>query len=462
MGAFDNIKGLLPNKVQNYFFPVNPTQVGAYENPGRQINAKNPGRYIAPVQLQRLKQDTQSWRAGASEAERAFYPHRVKMQQLFIDTKLNGHVTACMDRRKNLTLLKDFAIVDDNGNEDPSTKILQEKWFYTMMSYILDTPFYGYTLIGFGDIIEDKLPNLELIRRWNVSPDRLTLNSYIYMLDGLHFRNPEAKDDEGNSFFDWSAWITTPSENGVSKCGYGLLYKVGIYEIFLRNLLGFNGDFVELFAQPYRVGKTNKTEEKERAELAQTMQNMGSSGWALLDMEDEIEFVESKLGGTGFKGYESFQERLEKTISKVLLGHADAIDSTTGKLGTDGKDDDSVGKALIEIEKHDTAFVEYVMNDEVLPKLRNLGFNFPVGKKFKFKNDKEKQETRTKEDTANQATATVIKTLFDSGVEVDPAYIEERTGIKVTKKAIVEPVLTGKKLSKDIQNKLDFMYGRIK
>ena len=69
--------------------------------------------------------------------------------------------------------------------------------------------------------------------------------------------------------------MKTPSDTGQSDCGYGLLYKVALYEIFLRNTLGYNGDFVELYSQPYRIGKTTKTNEDERALLEQALQKYG-------------------------------------------------------------------------------------------------------------------------------------------------------------------------------------------
>ena len=72
----------------------------------KQVNARRIGSVIAPYQFTRIKQDVQLWRDAITEAELAWYPHRVKMQRIFMDTILNGHVLACLNKRKNLTLLK--------------------------------------------------------------------------------------------------------------------------------------------------------------------------------------------------------------------------------------------------------------------------------------------------------------------------------------------------------------------
>ena len=132
--------------------------------------------------------------------------------------------------------------------------------------------------------------------------------------------------------------MKTQNDVGTSPCGYGLFWELSILEIFLRNLLGYNGDFVELFAQPFRVGKTNKTDETERAAFADTIRNAGSSGWALIDdIGESIELLESSLGGTGYNGYDNFEQRLEAKVSQLILGHADALKSVPGKLGSDHK-----------------------------------------------------------------------------------------------------------------------------
>ena len=132
------------SKVTNYLFPTPNNPLNA-ERTGDWRVEKNPEKnlrsYITPVQLQRIRQDVQSWREAIAEAEQAWYPHRVKMQRIFIDTILNGHVSACMSRRKNLTLLKGFKLCDNETQEEDEqwTKILQKSWFQLYCNYVLDS-----------------------------------------------------------------------------------------------------------------------------------------------------------------------------------------------------------------------------------------------------------------------------------------------------------------------------------
>ncbi|MES2382619.1 MAG: DUF935 family protein [Bacteroidota bacterium] len=428
-----NCRIRITNNLQLTSVNTDPVLSQVNDNIPSKRSIKNPSNYIYRQQLARIKQDIFAWRGAINELEQPWFPQRIKIQQLYQDTVLNGHVHACMEKRKRLTLLKDFAFYFADGKENEElTKLFKKKWFYDYMNYVLDAPAYGYSLIGLGDLIDDKFPSIGVVRRSNVSPERLELQHFFYSITGLKFLDPNTVDDLGNSIMDWTDWISTPSESGVNKCGNGYLYKVGLYEIFCRNVLGYNGDFVELYSQPYRVGKTDKTEGPERDELERALREMGSSGYAIIDPVDEISFLETALGGTGYKGYESLEKRCEEKISKVILGHASAIDTTPGKLGNPLE----VEKALEETGKVDNRFFCDHMNESSIDKFRTLGFNIAFGTYFAFKNDKEKQENTNAENESNLKVAEVAKTMKDAGMEMDEDYFTERTGIKFTKSVV--------------------------
>lgn len=403
------------------------TQSGTASELGKKPTFKNLSTSIVPIQLPRIRQSVFTWRDAVREAEFAYFPYRYKMQQLYVDTDLNGHVTACVERRKDLTLLRKFEFVNAAGTVDKNAmeifttavkdKVQPKAWFSNLLGYILDANFFGYSLIALGDIVNNEFPDLNIVRRWDISPDRLQVTVFPYQPNGFNFLEDPYKN--------WHIWVPTPNNIGTSKCGYGLYYKVAIYEIFLRNLYGFNGDFVEMYAQPYRVGKTTKTEEDERAEFAQVLAQMGSNGWAMIDPVDEIEFLESALGGTGYKGYDNFDQRLQKLISKVLLGHSDAMDSTPGKLGSGDGEFSPGQKALEDKQTKDGTFVETIINDTVLPALRALGFLIGEDVRMSFKNDAEVMQN------ANSLADIAVK-IKNGGLQIDADYFTQQSGIKVS------------------------------
>lgn len=413
---------------------------------------KNLTGYISPVQLQRVRSDVQTWREAINEMENAWYPHRVKAQKLYIDTINNGHVFACTERRKDLTLLRKWEFVDANGKTDQRTTDLfldtvkgqsqNKEWFNKFLNYGLDSIYFGYSLIALGDVIDDGFPNIDLIKRWNVSPDRLNVTNFTYSISGAPFLE--------EPFKNWHVYASTYNDIGTSPCGYGLLYKVALYEIFLRNLLGFNGDFVELYSQPYRVGKTTKVNQGERDAFATAIQQMGSAGWALIDPEDEIEFIESALGGTGYQGYTDFENRLEKKISKIILGHADAIDSVPGKLGNSTQKSPAA-IAMEDKQTKDGSYIANLVNNGLIANMRVLGFAIPDDTTAVLKNDSEIMET-------NNAIIAQAVQMNLGGLLMDGDYFTEQTGIPVTPIPAPAPAPN---FDSSIKNKLNKIYNHV-
>lgn len=409
---------------------------------GSKDEKKNLAASIVPSSLQRVRQDIISWRTAVAEAEQAYFPFRVKMQKLFVDTVLNGHVTACMEFRKNLTLQRDYRIMQGEVANEDLQKLLNVAWFDNLLSYVLDAQYYGYSLISLGDVTNSSFENMALIRRENVSPDRMIVSPFDYAMIGKSFVEPP--------YAKWHIYADTPSENGHSKCGYGLLYKVAMYEIICRNLIGYNSDAAELFGMPLRVGKTTKTEEAERKDFADALQYMGSAGWAVIDLQDEIELIANSTGATGFQIYADLEKRCEAKISKIILGHADAMDSTPGKLGG-GNENGPAQKAIDTIQNKDGKFTENIINNQIFPKLREIGFMIPEDAVFQFSNDKEAEDYRAKVDNSNKVTADIALTMSQAGLKMAPEYFEERTGIPTTEAPKPKEV-------KSIQNKLNELY----
>jgi hypothetical protein len=432
----------------------------------------NPARlssFIAPVQLNRLRVDVRGWRESIAEAEYAYFPYRVKMQQMYIDTILNGHVASLMERRHDLTMLRKFNIVTGSGDgvisKDLTQQFEESEWFEYFQLYALDAEFFGYSLIELGDIENDEFKDVGIVRRWNVSPDRKESTDWIYQPNGRKFEDPKYRN--------WHVYVSTRSENGISPCGYGLFYKIALYEIFLRNTLGFNGDFVELYSQPYRVGKSTKTEGPERDALEAAVKNMGSAGWAIIDPNDDISFLETALGGTGYKGYESLESRCQKTVSKLVLGHADAVDSTPGKLGgsqgggKDGGNEDGspVAMALADKQSKDGRKMQRICNNPggLFAKIKALGMKVPDDMRLVYANDAEQQQERNNTDKANLATATVALTMKNAGLKMKAEYFTQQTGIPAedAPDPVAPPVpdkSDGDKAVDRIKNRLNKLY----
>ncbi len=446
-------------KISN-LFPLFPTKeielagIGTNNDKDKKEKEKNLSNYISKIKFVRASVDVNAWKEAISEAEDMYLPFRVSMQRIYQDTILNGHVYACMNRRINLTLLKSFKLCDENGGDTEYTKLFQKKWFYDYLFYALQAQAFGYSLISLGDLVNDEFPDISVIRRQNISPDRLEVAQNIYTPIGEKFLEDPYKD--------WHVWVPTASELGVSTCGYGYLYKVARYEIILKYILAFNMDAAELFGMPIRIGTTNKTNEDERALFERAVATMGSANYIIKDELDKIELLERNNGSTGGHDiYESLEKRSQQYISKIILGHADAIDSIPGKLGNSQGEDNPIHKALKDTQTTDCYFIKHNINSCLIPKMRALGISIPENICFEFDNDEEKEEFRKKQDQSNQATANIFKTIKDAGGKPDWDYFSDRTGINVEEAPEPEPIkpfMQNKELNDKIKNKLNNIY----
>ena len=406
-------------RIRNVFQPdyAQPVQ--------RADNMKDLSSTISPVQLTRIMGDVQILRSALREAEQAWYPHRVKLQKMYTDTILNGHVYACLQRREDLTMLRHWCFKDDKGveNEDYKKEI-NKPWFDKFLREAIKAQWFGYSLIALGELRNSEFPELKTIKRRDVSPDRLNVTRFEYSISGTPFLTGPAAP--------WHVWIPTDSDVGESPCGYGLLFTIALYEILARHLMGNNSDAAELYGMPIRIGRTHKLELEERQNFLDALVKMGTAGAIVMDAMDELELLEPKGNGAGFRIYPDLEARLFKLISKIILGHADALDSIPGKLGNSTAQSPAE-QALTDKQINDGRFVENIVNGVLIPKLNDLGFNFDSRFRFTFSNNQELIEKRKNEDLNNDLTAGIVLKLFQSGLAVDPSYVSERTGIPVTK-----------------------------
>jgi phage gp29-like protein len=410
----------------------------------------------APISVQRLKQDIGRWRLAIKEAESITTPNRFMMQQLYLDTVLNGHVTACIGKRYANVLKKGIEVVNEKGEvNDNLTKFYNKKFMFDLIRYTLDARMYGYSLIQLGNMKNYEFEELYTIRRSNVNPEKEIVTRDFYSMEGISVYDSQYSDN--------LIWVKTPQEIGMvsnwGKCGYGLLYKVAPYELWCKQAFTLWSEYQQLFGMPLRIGKTNSRDEQMRSQMSEMMANMGAAAWAVIDTDDEVQFADTGNMTGGNEVYLTMIDKVEKIISKILLGHADALDSVPGKLGSTQGDESPAHIAMKDIEADDCQFIEFELEKNIIPKLTGLGFPMPKGHCIKFVNSYEKMKARSVEDINNKATADMVKTLFDSGVKVDVEWLSERTGIPLEEKPEPKEKVVQKNDYDAFKNQLEELYG---
>lgn len=420
--------GLLPSRGRN-------SEAFLRNAGGSKSVSRNLSNQIFPTTFYRPKIDLQTWANAIIEAEQASYPYRVQMQTMYEKTKMNAHVAACMQRRKELTLLRDFEIVDASGKRDEKwTEYFKQAWYkQTTLELILDAMYYGYTLISIGGITDGVPDEIINIKRWNISPDREHVSTFT--------RSPQGYSWNEKPYKPWHVWIPTPQTNGINNCGYGILYPVAAIEILQRNNVAYNADFIEMFAQPYRWLKTNDLEGEEFEAKKKMMREMASAGFGITGLNDELQFLSDGAKGNGYKSYNDFDHRCKADISKLIGGHADFIDSTPKALAGGGQNsgggdvtDDATGntqvqKCIAAKRMIDGDFATTVTNEKIIPTLRGLGILIPKGHKIHFLNDTEERAISAQVADKNQKWATLALSMAQGGLQMDEAFFTQETGV---------------------------------
>lgn len=393
---------------------------------------RNLNNSIFPVSFLQAKTDLESLIKAREQAELASWPYRVELQKIYEKVIQNAHVAACIQRRKELTILRDFNIENANGEKDVYwTEYFKKSWFtQNALPLTLDAQYHGFTLASIGEI-KDGLPNLITnVKRWNISPDREHVSIWENMPAGFSWNE--------SPYDKWHVWIPTFQPNGINNCGYGLLYVTAILETFLRNNISYNADFIEMFAQPYRWLKTNDLEGEEFEKKKAMMDNMGSSGYGITGLNDELEFLTDGARGNGYKSYNDFDHRCKQDISKWIGGHADFIDSATKTLSVDGKSseatDDATGnsqvqKAIAAKRMIDADFATNAVNELWIPRLQGLGVAIPKGYKIHFLNDSEERAVSAQEAQKNQQWATLALSMAQGGLQMDADFFTKMTKV---------------------------------
>lgn len=397
--------------------------------------------------LYRIRQDAQTRKDAIREAEQCFNPRRVRLQDMYLNTAENGFIKACIDKRKDLTLLRkwDFKNIDGKTNDDVlriffnivDGKLIKKNWFENFINYALDARYFGYSLIYLGDVINNEITGTAIHPRANVNPDTYTASAFRYGIGGVNF----IEDETASINY---VYVDTPTDYGNSCCGYGLFFWLSVYEILLRNIMIFNADYTEVNVAPFRQVKTHKRD-TEQEELFNAAVNMASCGVAVTDHTDDIIFHPSG-GGTGYVAYDNFEERIEAKVSQLILGHADAMKSIAGKLGNDSADSPAQ-MALRDKQTNDGEFIINIVNNLLIPKLRLRGFNIPEGITASLLNDNEEM------DNANNVLDLAVK-MKQAGLQIDSKYVTEQTNIPVMEQ-VIKPT---PKFGTVITNKLNKLY----
>lgn len=308
------------------------------------------------------KKDIRNWRNAWQMAINVEQPMRSLLYDIYTDVEIDLHLTGCVGQRKGFVQKKSFMLVDAKGEkDDKATELLESSWFKTLVSHILDSRYWGHSLVQLGDIVTEdgrkKYKSVELIPRKHVVPEY-----------GVIIREQGGEWQTGYDYrnSDLSEWVI---EAGNPK-DLGLYLKAATQTIPKKNMLGYWDTFGEMFGMPIRIGKTSSRDVSEVNKVEDMLANMGAAAWGLFPEGTEIEIKETTRGDA-YNVYDKRIDRANGELSKGILNQTMTIDS---------------GSSLSQSEVHlevfenvvdsDADMVKDIINDQLLPRM--IAHGFPV------------------------------------------------------------------------------------
>jgi Protein of unknown function (DUF935) len=301
----------------------------------------------------RARKDINTWRSALTMAENKQFPNRIKLYDLYEDIILDNHVRNIQKRLQRMIAKRKLVVLKDKQVNEELTKLFTGKWFQNFVKYCVDSRLYGHSLIEF-DFRDNKL-HADLIPRKHVLPEvgGYKINPYdthytVYRNDPFYARYTIEVGDATD---------------------LGDLCAAAPNILFKKNSTIAWSEYTEVFGAPVRIGKTNSKSPADMNRMEGFMIGMAKNSYAVIDSQEEIDFVESTKGDA-YKVYDMLIERMNSELSKLFLG--ETLTTDVGKNGS--KAQSQVHQDVSDDVETDLQnwFIN-IVNEDLVPVLLNFG-----------------------------------------------------------------------------------------
>jgi hypothetical protein len=317
--------------------------------------------------LMRSRAGIMEWQAATQQAESLIMPNNTELVRVYKSIDVDLHLFALMQTIRIKVIANNFFIYNADGEvNQEATDLFKKKWFRKTVKHIVDSEFYGFSLIQLLDIKDGIFSDAELVPREYVIQQRQGVKTSLTNTSELiPFNAPE--------YLNWVIPVGEPDN-------LGLLHKAAPLVIKKKEVISAWSESAEIFGMPLRVGRTNINDPVKRANMEDMLDNIGAAGWAVIHEDDVVEFVETSK--TDF--YKIYQEFIQTTNSELSKGFLLQTGTTDEKAfsGSAGVHENLL-KSLIEAY---IVLVEETVNEAIIPACQRLGL-IPVGCYFQSDNE---------------------------------------------------------------------------
>ncbi|EMY3483789.1 DUF935 family protein [Flavobacterium psychrophilum] len=361
--------------------------------------------------VSRTRQDIQSWNTALRMAQ-SEDAKNYKLQLLFDEISNDALLTSQIQNRKQQLFTSSFSLKKPNGevDEEQTTKLKNSPIFRQLTMAILDSLYYGYSLVELrleANTKGELVPVVTTLPRTNVVPQK-----------GLFYKDyTQDKTTAYREMPEFGTWILEFNSNEL-----GLLNKAVSHVLFKRFAQSCWSELCEIYGIPPRVLKTNTQDGTMLRRGEQMMRDMGSAAWFIIDSTENFEWA--KGVATNGDVYNNLIGLCNNEISMLISGAVIGQDTKNGSKGKEQSSQDM----LWQLVQSDMEQAEQYWNDTIIPGLINIGF---LTGELNYEFDPQ-------EDT-QQLYERAIGFLGTGNYAITPDYILKKFGLEVVEKTQPTP-----------------------
>ena len=356
------------------------------------------------------RKDIADWRNAWQLAINIDFPDRRPLYDIYRDVEIDLHLSGCIEQRKGFVKARTFKLTDGKGREvKEAMRYFDKEWFKQLISYILDSLYWGHSLVELGNVITDDegMPyydRVTLIPRKHVIPEyhRVVTGTYESWQSGINYQEEP-----------FSPWLIEAGQPD----SLGMFLKAALQTIPKKNMLAFWDTFGEIFGMPMRIARTSSRDQKDIDKLDRMLQNSGTKLTAVMGMDTEIQFIETGKNDS-YNVYDKRIDRANSELSKLVIGQTMTIED-----GSSLSQSETHLKVFQNLIESDCDMLRDIINNQLLPRMVRHGFPL-VGLRFDW--------DYSTDYTPEQQVA--YETMIINAFDVDPAYFTEKYGVPCNKR----------------------------
>ena len=359
------------------------------------------------------RKEINHWQAARASRYSVDMPRNFQLQEVYDDVMLDGHLTGITENRTLRTTNKDYIFVNAEGKKDPKVSefIENKTWFQQLLEFAHKSTYYG-TCVAFLHVGKDRLfSKAELIKRHSVVSELGAIFTDIALTKGFPYK------EYPNELIELQMYDHI-----------GLLEKAAPYTILKRHSWGSWDEFEELFGVPIRIAKVASQSETVKNEVAGWLEEMGSAPYAVFPIGTEIEIKENSKGDAFNVFYMKLKE-LNAELSKLILHQTMTTDNGSSK-SQGNTHENTLGEVIAADEKR----ILSILNDRLIPMMRNNGYRIPEGYRIKVSETKNPTEQ-----------IKIDAEFLKAGYILPKDYIEENYGTKILEMPNAKQEVSAKK-----------------